>query len=98
MTPFSTVRKPTSFRVPPFPLPRPSPTPPGPPGAGEGGPFVQLHDPAEPGLVGVGGIVNVVAVERVARLEPQGVARAQPDGRPTPLPHRSEEHTSELQS
>src|SRR4029077_370388 len=38
----------------------------------------RLHYPAEAGLEGIGGLVDVVAVERVLHLEPQGVARAEP--------------------
>src|SRR6185369_13289080 len=38
-----------------------------------------LDDPAESRLERVGGVVDVVAVERVLHLEPQGVAGAEPD-------------------
>src|SRR3712207_7778824 len=51
---------------------------------------VELADPAEAGLDRVVVLVQVVAVEVEADLETQRVARAQA--------HRSEEHTSELQS
>jgi len=46
-----------------------------------------LDDPAESGLQGVRRLIDVVAVERVAHLEPQRVARAEPDGTaPAPRP------------
>ena len=41
-----------------------------------------LHDPAEAGLERVRRVVDVVAVERVAHLEPQRVARAEADRAP----------------
>src|SRR2546425_1047832 len=52
--------------------------------------LLELHDPAEARLEGGDRVVDVAAVQRVARLEPQRVAGAQAA--------RSEEHTSELQS
>src|SRR3954451_19323968 len=42
--------------------------------------LVELHDPAEPGLVRVRRRVELVAVERHAGLETEGVAGAEPDG------------------
>ena len=45
----------------------------------KGAALVQLHDPAQPGLERRGGVVDLVAVERVAHLQPQRVAGAQPD-------------------
>jgi hypothetical protein len=45
----------------------------------EGG-LVELHDPAEPRFQGVGRLVDVVAIKRQARLEPQCIARAKPCG------------------
>ena len=42
--------------------------------------LVELHDPAEARLERVGRLVDVVAVEAEARLEPQRVARAEADG------------------
>ncbi len=60
--------------------------------AGEGRALVELHDPAEPGLERRDGVVDLVAVERVAHLEPQRVARAESDrlgaGRGERLPER----------
>src|SRR5262249_35502928 len=38
-----------------------------------------LDDPPQPRLERVGGLVDVVAVERVFHLEPQRVTRAEPD-------------------
>ena len=46
----------------------------------EGRSLVQLRDPAQPGLERGGGVVDVVAVQRVSDLEPQGIARAEADG------------------
>jgi hypothetical protein len=42
--------------------------------------LLELDRPAEPGLERVGGLVDLVAVEREARLEPERVAGAEPDG------------------
>src|SRR4029077_18059702 len=39
----------------------------------------RLDDPAESRLERVGGVVDIVTVERVLHLEPQGIARAEPD-------------------
>src|SRR5918995_377060 len=47
--------------------------------AGEGAALVQLHDPAEPGLKRRRGVVDLVAVERVAHLQPERVAGAEAD-------------------
>ena len=44
--------------------------------------LVELDDPPEPGVVRVRVAVELVAVERHPRLEPQGVARAEPDRQP----------------
>ena len=43
-------------------------------------PLGRLHHPAQPRFDRVRGLVDVVAIERVAHLEAQGVARAEPDG------------------
>src|SRR5690606_5047553 len=42
--------------------------------------LVELHRPAEPRLERVRGLVDVVAVERQPRLEPERVARGEPGG------------------
>ena len=45
----------------------------------EGRPLVQLYDPAQPRLERRSTVIDIVAVERVAHLQPQRVARAEPD-------------------
>src|SRR5438105_9299616 len=47
--------------------------------AQEGRALVELHDPGEPGLERGDGVVDLVAVERVAHLQPKRVTGAQPD-------------------
>ena len=54
--------------------------------AREGRALLELHDPAEPGFVRRHGGVDVAAVQRIARLEPQCVARAQPTRFRAPRP------------
>src|SRR5581483_4619727 len=56
----------------------------------------RLHHPAQAGLQGIGGLVDVVAVERVLHLEPQGVAGAQPDGLDAVGASRPEQRVPEL--
>src|SRR6266850_2113785 len=55
-----------------------------------------LDDPAEPRFERVGGVVEVVAVERVLHLEPQRVARAEPDRRDAVGAARLDERLPEM--
>ena len=55
----------------------------------------ELDDAPQPGLVGVGVEVELVAVERHAGLEPERVARAEPDRQPAGRPDRVEQRVPE---
>src|SRR2546426_12391255 len=66
--------------------------------AREGRALLELHDPAEPGFVRRHGGVDVAAVQRIARLEPQCVARAQPTRFRAPRPDQRVPQLLEVRS